>query len=53
MPTSRYSASAVGVQDHLIVAGGVGDHWLDAVVVYDGCLNIWSSAQPLPKTSYN
>ena len=53
MPTSRYSASAVGLQDHLIVAGGVGDHWLDAVEVYDSCLNIWSSAQPLPKTSYN
>ena len=50
MKTKRFQASAVSMDDHLIVAGGcvasdVG--LLDEVEVYDG--NSWRYVQPLPK----
>jgi len=52
MPTSRWGASAVSVDKHLIVAGGVGDlNSLDVVeAVYDG--HQWRRAQYLPRACY-
>ena len=49
MRTERYQASAVSMDDHLIVAGGCvdGDSLLDVVEVYDG--NSWRFVQSLPK----
>lgn len=51
MPTSRWGASAVSVDKHLIVAGGFGDlNSLDVVEVYDG--HQWRRAQYLPRACY-
>ena len=50
MITKRYQASAVSVDDHLIVAGGCGGGYagtLKLVEVYDG--HQWRQVQPLPR----
>ena len=48
MTTARYKASAISVDDCLIVAGGCSDvNHLDTVEVYDG--KHWSSVQSLPE----
>ena len=54
MPTERFGTSAVGVGNHLIVAGGdkgggiIGSR-LDVVEVYDG--HKWRAVQSLPQSS--
>ena len=50
MPTERYSASALGHGDHLIVAGGGGDvpDLLSVVEIYHGKNRQWFSIEPLP-----
>ena len=48
MSTSRYRASAVSTQDHLIVAGGKGRN---TVEVFDG--QQWVTADPLPMSCCN
>ena len=52
MPTKHCGASAVGVGDHLIVAGGLNDDLdpVDTVQIYDG--HEWRMAQSLPKACY-
>ena len=53
MPTPRWGASAVTVQNNLIVAGGKGTVGaeLDVVEVFDG--QQWATAQPLPRGCYD
>ena len=50
MLTKRYSASALGHGDHLIVAGGGGDvpDLLSVVETYHGKSRQWFSIEPLP-----
>ena len=52
MKTRCCRASAVSVDHHLIVAGGLDDELdpLDVVQVYDG--HQWKKAQPLPKAGH-
>ena len=52
MTTKCSRASAVSVDHHLIVAGGLDDELdqLDVVQVYDG--HQWKRVQPLPKAGY-
>ena len=52
MPTRRWGASAVSIQDHLIVAGGYNNcGYLDTVEVFDG--QQWVTADPLPVSYCN
>ena len=47
MPTTRWGATAVSTDNHLIVAGGWDCTVLDVVEVYNG--QWWMMADPLPK----
>ena len=55
MPTSRRSATAVTVQDNIIVAGGYNSgllEYLDIVEVYSSDQQ-WCTADRIPKSCYN
>ena len=51
MPTRRWGASAVNIQDHLIVAGGYNRGNLNTVEVFDG--QQWETADQLPVSCCN
>ena len=51
MPTRRWGASGVSIQDHLIVAGGNNSGDLNTVEVFDG--QQWVTADPLPMSCHD
>ena len=52
MPTPRYGASAVSIEQHLVVAGGrLGRGYSNVVDVYNG--QQWVTTDPLPKCCYD
>ena len=51
MPTPRFGASAVSIEQRIVVAGGLGRGYSNVVEVYNG--QQWVTTDPLPKCCYD